>query len=361
MGSDDIQVGVAADSLSDAQRFGQACDSLGMAVITVGEAATQFVDPFMSLAQLALANKTSLLATGVTTPRLRHAAVLANCYATLAALSHGRAVIGLGSGDIGLTQIGQRPVPLAELEEYATLVRTMSSGGAVALGGRSSAISWADRPVPLWLAADGPRTLALAGRIAEGVIVGQASTPDMVTATLRHVAKAAGAAGRDPCQVPIWFMLRAVVTDRLHSALALDGLANYGARQTHYLWRVLGKPEASELIERAKARKGLTLTEDTADRIVRFAREYSRSVRFSGAENIVLLERHDLLDWSARQFFVAGSAREVRRRVGDLAAAGARNFLIASVGMRDMDERLGRLRSVAAALSDLRGDRGSPN
>jgi 5,10-methylenetetrahydromethanopterin reductase len=154
------------------REFGRACEAMGVDLLTVGEAASEFRDPFVNLVRLAEATERPRLTTAVTTPRLRHPAVLANAFATVDEVSKGRVAIGLGSGDLGLMELGEKPVRLAELEEYATTVKTLANGGAVDAGDRTISIRWADADMPLWLAADGPKMLALAARIADGVIVG---------------------------------------------------------------------------------------------------------------------------------------------------------------------------------------------
>jgi len=346
-----LKFGIAPMSRDDVAEFGQACEDLGADLLTVGEGSTEFRDPFMPLFELARATKRPRLTIAVTTPRLRHAAVLANSFASLDELSGGRAVIGLGSGDLGLIQLGEPPVRLAELEEYATAVRALSGGDPVKVNGSTIRIRWATRTVPLWLAADGPRMLELAGRIADGVIVGQAGHPDIIRTASERVAAAAVAAGRSPDDIEMWFMLRALVTDNEDGAIGLDGFDEYGARQTYFLWRVCGAPDADSAVDTIRQRKGLELQPDVARRLVAYCTEYSGADAWGTKKNVALLAEHGLKEWAGDMFYVSGTERRVRERIDELVAAGGRNFLVPARNEPTFAERVERIRPVAEILN----------
>src|SRR5437879_5575687 len=72
-------------------------------------------DIWVELALAGAATSRLRLGPGVTNPVTRHPAVTASAAATLQAETGGRAVLGFGRGDSALTQIGRRPVPVAEL------------------------------------------------------------------------------------------------------------------------------------------------------------------------------------------------------------------------------------------------------
>lgn len=357
MGStSEISFGFAAMMPDQIGEFGAACEDLGAGLVTVGEGATEFRDPFLLLGQLAAATRRARLGIVVTTPRLRHPAVLANSFASLQELSDGRAVIGLGSGDLGLIQLGEPPVRLSELEAYATTVRALSRGDRVDVNGHPLQIRWATRDVPLWLAADGPKMLDLAGRVADGVVVGQAGHPDIVRTVLDRVGRAAISAGRSPDDVEVWFMLRALVTGEPGGAIALDGFDEYGARQAHFLWRVSGAPGPDEVVDVIERRKGLRLDPEVARRLVAYCSDYSVEQAFGTKRNVALLARHGLTDWAGELFYVSGERERVRQRVEELVAAGARNFLVPARNEATMDDRLAWIEPVARLLVEVRGE-----
>jgi alkanesulfonate monooxygenase SsuD/methylene tetrahydromethanopterin reductase-like flavin-dependent oxidoreductase (luciferase family) len=115
---------------------------------------------------------------------------LAQRFASIAKLTRdGREVaIGIGAGgSVQVQVIGEKRNPLAVMEESVVLLRALLAGQAVELkrfpelGGRFryNAATRArlyfppPRPVPVYLAAGGPRMLEVAGRHADGVIFSQ--------------------------------------------------------------------------------------------------------------------------------------------------------------------------------------------
>ena len=131
----------------------------------------------------------------VANPVTRHPTVVASTMATLAELSEGRAVLGLGRGDSAVRAMGLAPMKLAEFRDAFRLVRRLCRGEACELGGTTIRFAWLTRTVPVLLAAYGPRVLALAGAEADGVIL-QLASPEIVAWAMRHVREGARAAGR---------------------------------------------------------------------------------------------------------------------------------------------------------------------
>ena len=131
---------------------------------------------------------------------LRSTAITAMEVATLARLFPGRLVAGVGHGvQEWMGQAGVRVAsPLTLLREHATALRSLLAGEEVTTAGRyvtldAVRLDWPPtEPVPLWLGGVGPRSLALAGELGDGLILANALTPADVRA-----AAAAARAGRD--------------------------------------------------------------------------------------------------------------------------------------------------------------------
>ncbi|MFD8011650.1 TIGR03557 family F420-dependent LLM class oxidoreductase [Streptomyces sp. NPDC058955] len=119
------------------------------------------------------------LMTFVTCPTFRyHPAVVAQKAATLQLLSEGRFRLGLGSGEnlnehITGTGWPTARVRLERLEEAVDIIRALFTGAYVNHHGRHFDVTAArlwdlpDRPPPIGIAASGPRSSALAGRLAD--------------------------------------------------------------------------------------------------------------------------------------------------------------------------------------------------
>src|ERR1700728_1450529 len=146
------------------------------------------------------------LAAGVTHPYLRHPMVLASMGQTLQALTGGRFLLGLGrSASWRLAAYGQPSPTLAALEDMSGLLCRLWVGQTVEYDGPLGRfpqlrlpVVLAAAPPPLLLAAIGPKTLALAGRCYDGVVLHPLLTPAAVRRSADIVRAAAQEAGRDP-------------------------------------------------------------------------------------------------------------------------------------------------------------------
>jgi 5,10-methylenetetrahydromethanopterin reductase len=131
------------------------------------------------------------IAAGVHPPQLRHPAVTLNMLVTLEAMAEGRIAYGIGTGAQALVQaVGQRPLNLKSVRELISLSRRLMAGETVssctqglimndAALARTPAAS-----LPIYLAATGPKTLALAGEVADGVIAHVGGAPETIRAAL---------------------------------------------------------------------------------------------------------------------------------------------------------------------------------
>lgn len=154
----------------------------------------QEVSPYLALA--AMQSETLRVGPLVTNPVTRHPTVVASMMATLSELSNGRAVLGLGRGDSAVRTLGLTPMPVVAFRTASRQVRALCRGDTVDLHGTPVHFPWLRRPVPLFMAAYGPRMLRLAGELADGVIL-QIADASVIAWSLDHVRHGAAAAGRE--------------------------------------------------------------------------------------------------------------------------------------------------------------------
>ncbi|MDC7784379.1 LLM class flavin-dependent oxidoreductase [Rhodoplanes sp. TEM] len=129
-----------------------------------------------------------------------HAAMAA---ATLDEAFPGRVGLCFGSGaPRDLEAIGVAAAhPLAALRESIDIARALLAGETVTYAGErfrtaGRRLATGARPLPLWLAASGPRMLELAGERADGVLISAATSPAFVRWSLDLVARGEAKAGR---------------------------------------------------------------------------------------------------------------------------------------------------------------------
>ena len=151
------------------------------------------------------ARETSKIKMGhfVTNPGTREPTVLASAYATLHDISDGRMVMGVGRGDSAVRYIGRQPMKVADLEQALSMIHEFMNGREVHWNDKDLQLKWV-RPelpeIPMWVAGYGPKALAVAGRVGDGVII-QLADPEIITWIMDTARKAAEEAGRDPAQL----------------------------------------------------------------------------------------------------------------------------------------------------------------
>src|SRR5712692_6626907 len=168
------------------------------------------------------ARETSKIRMGhfVTNPGTRDPTVLASAYATLHDLSDGRMVMGVGRGDSAVRYIGRQPMKVAEFESSCAMIRDFMNGREVKWNEKELQLKWV-RPelpeIPMWVAGYGPKALAVAGRVGDGVII-QLADPEIISWIMDTARKSAEEAGRDPAELKCIVGAPSNVTDDLESA-----------------------------------------------------------------------------------------------------------------------------------------------
>lgn len=173
-------------------------------------------DPYVTMAAGAAATTSITFGPLLETPMLRPPAVAAGSIATLDRLAPGRAMLTYGVGDTAVRWLGRRPARVAELEAACVMARRLLAGDEVDVGAAQPArlyhLGAGDRPVPVWLAAGGPRTLRMAGAVADGVFLRVGTHPDNLRAALDAISAGAIDAGRQPDDVAIGVIVHTAMT-----------------------------------------------------------------------------------------------------------------------------------------------------
>jgi probable F420-dependent oxidoreductase len=135
----------------------------------------------------------------VTNPNSREWSVAASLFGSLAKQSNGRFDIGLGRGDSAVRVMGKKPSTIKRMEEFTHVVKSLIRGEEVQYGECPEPVKfpWAQGyELPVWIGAYGPKALASAGKVGDGVVL-QIAEPKIVK-WLADQAKAGGEAeGRD--------------------------------------------------------------------------------------------------------------------------------------------------------------------
>jgi 5,10-methylenetetrahydromethanopterin reductase len=135
-----------------------------------------YPDVWMVLALAAARTSVIGLGPAVLVPSLRHPMVNAAAIATLAAAAPGRVSVAIGAGFTGRMVLGQRPMRWSDVGRYVRVVRALLRGEDAEWEGRTIRMLQpegfgAARPVdvPVLIGADGPKGLAVADELGDGV------------------------------------------------------------------------------------------------------------------------------------------------------------------------------------------------
>jgi probable F420-dependent oxidoreductase len=172
-------------------------------------------EPFVIYSQMLAATHKIVVGPMVTNPATRDWTVTASLFATLNEMFGNRTICGIGRGDSAVRVTNGRPTTLATLRESIEVIRALANGEPVTYHGSHLRFPWnPDSRLDIWVAAYGPKALALAGEVGDGFIL-QLADPDLAAWSIAAVRQAAEAAGRDPSSVKICVAAPAYVGDDL--------------------------------------------------------------------------------------------------------------------------------------------------
>jgi probable F420-dependent oxidoreductase len=169
-------------------------------------------EPYVTMAMCMEHTENMRFGPCVTNPGVRDWSVAASLYATLAMQSGGRIDIGLGRGDSSMRVMGKKPKTIAQMKEFVRAVKGMVRGDAVQYDEAPAEVQlpWAERyELPFWIAAYGPKALAAAGEVGDGLII-QLGEPLLCKWFLDQAIEGGKADGRDMSKfhvmsaAPVW-------------------------------------------------------------------------------------------------------------------------------------------------------------
>jgi 5,10-methylenetetrahydromethanopterin reductase len=151
-------------------------EELGYARAWLYDSPALYPDVWAMLALSAQRTERIGLGPAVLVPSLRHPMTNAAAIATLSALAPGRVAVAVGAGFTGRYVLGQRPMKWTDVADYVRVLRSLLRGDEAQWDGKTIKMLHpsgfgAPRPidVPILIAADGPKGLAVAAELADGV------------------------------------------------------------------------------------------------------------------------------------------------------------------------------------------------
>ena len=149
----------------------------------------------------------------VTNPATRDLTVTASTYATLNHHFGNRTVCGIGRGDSALRVMNKKPVTLAEFRESIGIIQDLANSRSVELNGSEIRFPWSqDSKLDVYVAAYGPKALAIAGETGDGFIL-QCGDVEIAEWMIKTVRDAAAGVGRNPDDVKFCVAAPFYITD----------------------------------------------------------------------------------------------------------------------------------------------------
>ena len=301
----------SARTVREAVARAKRAEELGFEAIFFADSQMNNVDPYQAMAMCAVSTKTIRLGTAVTNMVYRDPTITASSFATLNEISAGRAIIGLGTGDGPVYSLGRTATKLADFEKGLRVIRDLLHDRGVDVpkgrerGGGNVSLKIGKRPVPIYISAEGPKTLRVAGRTCDGVVLGTGFDLDVLEWAEARVAEGAREAGRNTGDIDIMPAGMIVVDD--DGDLARKRVRARMANRAHHNFRFTME----------------TVPEGEAAGVKRFMDAFDISKPIE--------ERIDpdyVTDYLLERFTIAGTPNECVAKVKRLEAAGVKRILL---------------------------------
>ncbi|WAC90659.1 LLM class flavin-dependent oxidoreductase [Mycobacterium sp. Aquia_213] len=171
-----MDISCAFATSSNTPAHAELAENLGYQRAWLYDSPALYPDVWMILSRCAERTSRIGLGPGVLVPSLRHPMVNAAAIAELESQAPGRVAVAVGSGFTGRMSLGQRAMPWRQVAEYVRCLRALLAGEAAEWEGTKIRMLQlpgfgAKRPitVPILIGADGPKGLAVAAELGDGV------------------------------------------------------------------------------------------------------------------------------------------------------------------------------------------------
>ncbi len=265
---------------------------------------------YITLTLMATSTKKIMLGTGVTNPYVIHPVWTASAIATLDEISGGRAILGIGAGDRAtLEGVGIKwEKPLTSVKEAVEIMRKLLAGEKIKLEGEAFMVAKArlnykpSRVPPIYVGAQGPKMLEVAGMVGDGVLI-NASNPKDFEDAVKYIKAGAEKAGKDPSKIDVVAYTCFSVDE--------DSAAAKEAAKPIVAFIVAGSP--SQVLSK------YGITDEAANKV----REAIGKGDIKGAIGLVD-------DTMLNAFSIAGTPSEVTSKINELLKAGVTQVVMGS-------------------------------
>jgi 5,10-methylenetetrahydromethanopterin reductase len=301
----------SARNIREAVERAKRAEGLGFEAIFFADSHMNNVDPYQLMAICATQTTKIRFGTAVTNMVYRDPTITANSFATLNEISDGRAIVGLGTGDGPVYSLGRTATKLVDFEKGLRTIRDLLHGRGVEVptgkerAGGTVMLQAGKRPVPIYISAEGPKTLRVAGHTCDGVILGTGFDLDVLEWARARIAEGAKESARSVSEIDIMPAGMIVVDD--DGDLARKRVRSRMANRAHHNFRFTME----------------TVPENEAEGVKKFMDNFDISKSIE--------ERIDpefVTEYLLERFTIAGTPDECIAKVMRLEAEGIQRILL---------------------------------
>jgi 5,10-methylenetetrahydromethanopterin reductase len=242
-------VGMNADErMDEIGAHALAAEDSGFDFITYVDQPYMSRDVFASMTIAAMNTRRIRIGPGVIDMTTHAPLAVAGGTASVDELSGGRVIVGIGAG--GAFGETMKPRTVKELHGCVEFIQSFTRGDEVEAYGQQIRCEFHKRQLPVYIGANGPKMLEMAGAVADGVMLSSAFGvhPAMLKWRLAQIERGALKAGRDPGEIDVWARAMIYVADSIEEAL--PEVAGYVMNSARSTIRILGRgdPEQVQII-----------------------------------------------------------------------------------------------------------------
>lgn len=281
-----------------------AAEELGFHALFFADGHLNNLDPFQAMTVGSLHTKKLHFGIAATTMAYRDPTALACSAASANEFAQGRVMLGVGTGDGSTYRLGRKATKLADFAAGLETIRELLQGRAIEVprgkeGSGTVSLTVGQLPVPIYVAAVGPRSLRVAGRYADGIILATGFDLDVLEWARARIAEGAREGGRSLSDIDI--MLAGMICVDHDGDRARDHIRGRLANRAHHNFRFTLE----------------TVPEEELGGVKTFMNAFDISKPMEERSNPALIT-----DYLLQRFAIAGTPAECAARIQVLSEAG---------------------------------------